>query len=94
MLHRFATFVAAFTVLLLLAGSLDWIDFSALRDIDEEFRVLLSASPYIDEPRTEALCAGLKGRVEQLEQLALEQKHQVSMGTPDEPESPGFELKL
>ena len=54
-----------------LAGSLDWIDFSALHDIDGEFRVLLSASPYIDELRTDALCQGLKGRVRQLEQLAF-----------------------
>jgi hypothetical protein len=60
---------------IILAGNLDWIDFSALRDIDEEFRILLSASPYIDEPRTDKLCNGLKGRVRQLEQLALEQKH-------------------
>ncbi len=54
----------------LLAGNLDWIDFSALRDINEEFRTLLSDSPYIDEQRTDALCKGLKGRVQQLEQLA------------------------
>lgn len=64
---------------IVLAGSLDWIDFSALRDIDEELRILLSGSPYIDEPRTDALCNGLKGRVEQLERLALEQKYQVTV---------------
>ncbi len=58
-----------------LAGNLDWIDFSALSDIDEEFRILLSASPYIDEPRADALCQGLKCRVNQLEQLALNHKH-------------------
>ncbi|KLU60156.1 hypothetical protein CEB3_c35870 [Peptococcaceae bacterium CEB3] len=58
---------------IVLAGSLNWIDFSALRDIDAEFQTLLSGSPYIDTPRTEALCNGLKGRVEQLERLALEQ---------------------
>lgn len=84
---------------IVLAGSLDWIDFSALRDIDEEFRILLSASPYIDEPRTDKLCNGLKGRVRQLEQLALEQKQQVTVSHPKEatevhPESPSFEVKL
>ena len=62
-----------------LSGSLDWLDFSALRDIDEELRILLSASPHIDEPRTDKLCNGLKGRVRQLEQLALKQKHQVTV---------------
>jgi hypothetical protein len=82
-----------------LAGSLDWIDFSALRGIDEEFRVLLSASPYIDEPRTDALCQGLEGRVRRLEQLALKQRHHESMEPSEdeigpEPESPDFEIKL
>ena len=69
---------------IVLAGSLDWIDFSALRDIDEEFRTLLSGSPYIDAPRADALCSGLKERVEQLERLALEQKHQVTVSYPKE----------
>lgn len=92
-------FKSAHAEQIVLAGSLDWIDFSALWDIDEEFRILLSASPYIDEPRTDKLCNGLKGRVLQLEQLALEQKHQVTVSHPKEsaevhPESPDFEIKL
>ncbi|MGD8399898.1 MAG: excisionase [Bacillota bacterium] len=57
-----------------LAGNPDWVDFTALRGLEEEFRELLTASPYCDEPRTDALCVGLKGRVRQLEQLALERK--------------------
>ena len=77
-----------------LAGNLDWVDFSALQDLDEEFRTLLTASPYIDEPRTDALCTGLKGRVLQLEQLALEQKMQIRVSDTPEPNSPGFEQKL
>jgi hypothetical protein len=56
---------------IVLAGSLEWVDFSALRDLDEEFRILLISSSYIDETRTDALCAGLKGRVRQLEELAM-----------------------
>ncbi len=56
---------------ILLAGSLDWVDFSVLSDLDEEFRTLLTASPYIDESRIDALCSGIKGRIHQLEQLAL-----------------------
>ena len=67
---------------IVLVGSLDWIDFSALYDIDEELRILLSRSPYIDASRTDALCNGLKGRVEQLERLVLEQKHQVTVNHP------------
>ena len=75
-------FKSAHAEQIVLAGSLDWINFSALQDIDEEFRILLSASPYIDEPRIDKLCNGLKGRVRQLEQLALEQKLQVTVSHP------------
>jgi len=71
-----------------LAGSLDWIDFSALQDIDEELRVLLLSSPYIDEARTDALCRGLKGRVQQLEQLALQQRQQDFMEPSQEETAP------
>jgi hypothetical protein len=67
-------FKAAHSQQIGLAGSLDWVDFSALQNLDEEFRTLLLSSPYIDEPRTDALCTGLNGRVLQLKQLALEQK--------------------
>lgn len=77
-----------------LADSLDWVDFTALRDLDKEFRVLLLSSPYIDEPRTDALCAGLKGRVRQLEQLALEQKMQISLSASHDPDAPDLELKM
>jgi hypothetical protein len=70
------------------------VGFSALWDLDDEFRTLLLSSPYIDEPQTDALCAGLKGRVFQLEQLALEQKMQIRTSASSEPDSPGFELKL
>ncbi len=92
-------FKSAHAEQIVLADSLDWIDFSALQDIDEEFRILLSASPYIDEPRTDKLCSILKGRVRQLEQLALEQKHQVTVSHPKgttevNPESQDFEIKL
>lgn len=75
-----------------LAGNLDWVDFSALQDFDEELRILLISSPYIDELRIDALCAGLKGRVHQLEQIALSQKMQIH--ETSEPGSSGFELKL
>ena len=74
-----------------LAGNLDWIDFSALQDIDEEFRVLLLSSPYIDEPRKDALCRGLKGRVQQLEQLALQQDFKEL--SQEEPELESLVLK-
>jgi len=40
-----------------------------VRDIDEEF---------LDEPRTDALCQGLRGRVRQLEQLASQQRQHKS----------------
>jgi hypothetical protein len=45
---------------------------------------------YIDEPRTDALCAVLKDRIFQLEKLALEQKMQISASASPEPDSPGL----
>lgn len=49
-----------------LVTSFDWLDLSALRGIDEEFREMLRGSPFIQEARREALCLALQGRVDML----------------------------
>lgn len=77
-----------------LAGSLDWVDFPALRGLDEEFRSLLSSSPIIDESRADVLCAGLNGRIHQLETLALKQNIQVQGASSPEPAPPDLEQKM
>ena len=52
-----------------LVKSFEWLDFAALHGIDEEFREILSGSMFIDEARRDALCTGLRGRVESLKEL-------------------------
>ena len=56
-----------------LAGSLEWIDFSALHGIDEECKEILKTSTYIDTARCDALCYGIRKRVEILQSLAMKQ---------------------
>lgn len=48
-----------------------WLDFSALEGIEEELREIVANSLFIDQVRCEAICRGLKGRVEMLEHAAL-----------------------
>lgn len=54
-----------------LVGSLGWVDFAALRGIDEECREILKTSPYIDTARCDTLCHGIGKRVEILQSLAM-----------------------
>lgn len=52
-----------------LVTSFDWLDFSALKDIDEEFHEILNGSLFIDETRRDALCSALRRRVEMLAEI-------------------------
>lgn len=52
-----------------LVSSFDWLDLSALKDIDEEFRKILNGSLFIDESRRDALCFALRRRVEMLTEI-------------------------
>ncbi len=52
-----------------LVQSFDKIDLNKLKGIDEEFAILLIASPDIDQPRIEKLCEGLKYRIDSLEDI-------------------------
>ena len=49
-----------------LVTSFEWIDLHALLGIDEEFREILAGSVFIDDARRDALCYGLRKRVELL----------------------------
>ena len=51
-----------------LVQSFKWLDFSALKGVDEELREILKGSPFIDEARCDALCYGLQKRVEYLQE--------------------------
>lgn len=49
-----------------LVSSFDWLDLNALHGIDEEFSEILKDSAFIDDTRRDALCSGLKVRLELL----------------------------
>lgn len=53
-----------------LVTSFDWLNFSALKDIDEEFHEILNGSLFIDEARRDTLCFELRRRVEMLSEIA------------------------
>ena len=57
-----------------LVTSFDWFDITALAGIDEELRELRKGSLFIDAARTDALCAGLLGRVERLARVMEERR--------------------
>lgn len=54
-----------------LVTDFSWLDFSALKGIDEELREIVKGSLFIDEARREALCQGLMDRLGMLEEAAL-----------------------
>lgn len=52
-----------------LVTSFDWLDLSALRGIEDEFREILQGSLFIDEARCEALCFALRKRIDMLAEI-------------------------
>jgi hypothetical protein len=48
----------------------DWLDFSALKGIEEEYAALLDHSPFIDDVRRDVLCDALLRRITMLEAIA------------------------
>jgi hypothetical protein len=52
-----------------LVTSFDWLDFAALRGVDEECDEILSQSPYIEDNRRKVLCYALHERITMLERL-------------------------
>jgi hypothetical protein len=49
----------------------DWLDFTALRGISEEYSELLAQSVFIDDIRRSTLCKALDQRIELLERIAV-----------------------
>jgi hypothetical protein len=54
-----------------LVTDFSWLDFAALRGVDEEYSELLRQSLYIEDNRRSVLCYALRERVALLEQAAL-----------------------
>jgi hypothetical protein len=51
------------------SDSVAWLNLSALRGMDEEFGAIVKDSAFIDGARRDALCYGLRKRVELLQEL-------------------------
>lgn len=54
-----------------LVTDFDWIDWDALKDIEQEFAALVDRSPFIDATRCNAICRAIRGRVEMLQKIAF-----------------------
>ncbi len=54
-----------------LVDNFNWLDFAALKDMDDECSDILKQSPYIDEQRRDALCNALSTRIELLEMIVM-----------------------
>ena len=50
-----------------LVHDFSWLDIDALHDITDEWRQIVNGSLFIDQARCEAICSGLKQRVQMLE---------------------------
>lgn len=62
-----------------LVSSFDWLDLNALYGIDEELRTLVKDSLFIDESRCNALCNGLKKRIDMLTEVVCERRSSFVM---------------
>jgi len=51
-------------------SNFDWLDFSALQDIEDEYDALLAQSTYIDAERRHALLTALNRRIQMLQDIA------------------------
>lgn len=60
-----------------LVTDFDWLEFYALRGIEEELREIVKDSLFIDAARCDALCRGLSGRIEMLEEIVLHSGNRI-----------------
>lgn len=61
-----------------LVRSFDWLDLAALHGIEDEFREIVSGSPFIDDARCDALCRALRGRIERLSAIINQRPRSVA----------------
>ena len=61
-----------------LVNNFEWLDFSALKGIEEDFSELLKTSEFIEDARQSALCYGIKKRVDMLRDLISSRESEYS----------------
>jgi len=55
-----------------------WIPFEKLKNMTDDLYEVFKQSEYMDEQRIEVICNGVTERFKQLQEMAMEQKHQIS----------------
>lgn len=63
-----------------LVSDFGWIPFEELRHLKDDIREIFVPTEFIDEKRIEALANAVTGRVEELQDMEMEQKKQYTLG--------------
>jgi len=61
-----------------LVTDFEWIPFETLKDVTGDLHEVFKQSEYMDEQRIEVICNGVTERFKKLQEMAMEQKHQIS----------------
>lgn len=64
-----------------LVSDFSWIPFEELRNLKDDIREIFVPTEYIDEERIEVLSKAVSSRVEELQEMELEQKKQFTLGS-------------
>ena len=65
-----------------LVSDFSWIPFEELKYLKDDIREVFVPTKFIDEERIEMLLNAVTGRVEELQDMAMEQKKQYTLGSP------------
>lgn len=63
-----------------LVSDFNWLDFSLLKGIEDEFYEIVKDSEFIDVSRRDAICRGIAGRVKALENIVMSQRAHIFFG--------------
>lgn len=64
-----------------LVSDFSWVPFEELRNLEDDIREIFVPTEYIDEERIEVLSKAVSSRVEELQEMELEQKKQFTLGS-------------
>lgn len=64
-----------------LVSDFSWVPFEELRNLKDDIREIFVPTEYIDEERIEVLSKAVSSRVEELQEMELEQKKQFTLGS-------------
>jgi len=61
-----------------LVTDFDWVPFEKLKDVTDDLHEVFKQSEYMDEQRIEMISIAITERLKQLQEMAMQQKHQIS----------------